>query len=162
MPVQRLVLGGLKARRDAGKARRWAWKQFSSTGRRDGHQLSHWVRADAEFSDYPFARFNKRLDIVRYTDAEYDAYLTPSPEHFSDPNDHDARWPREHTDHLFDLCRRFDLRWPIIADRFELKPPRAIEDLKVRELVIREARIQLQLSPTDPHTLTHCRRASTR
>ena len=65
MPVKSMALGGLKARRDAGKARRWVWKAFTSSARRDGAQLHHWVRADAEFADYPFTRFNKRADIIR-------------------------------------------------------------------------------------------------
>lgn len=65
VPVKRMVLGGLKARRDAGKARRWVWKSFTSSARRDGAQFYHWVRADAEFADYPFTRFNKRADIIR-------------------------------------------------------------------------------------------------
>lgn len=27
-------------------------------------------------------------------------------------------WSREETDHLMDLCKRFDLRFTIVADRF--------------------------------------------
>jgi hypothetical protein len=44
-----------------------AYKPFTSSARRDGVQLHHWVPANAEFIDYPFARFNKkaRRDAVQ-------------------------------------------------------------------------------------------------
>ena len=38
-----------------------AYKPFSSSARRDGVQFNHWVQANAEFVDYPFARFNKKV-----------------------------------------------------------------------------------------------------
>lgn len=59
-------------------------------------------------------------------------------------------WTREETDHLFELCRRFDTRflrfllnvcrWPVIASRYEHdrfprsldKPQRSMEDMKAR------------------------------
>lgn len=30
-----------------------------------------------------------------------------------------SEWSREETDYLWSLCRQFDLRWVVIADRFE-------------------------------------------
>ena len=42
--------------------------------------LSHWVRSDAELPDYPFARFSRRADVVRYTDDEYAVLCAPSEE----------------------------------------------------------------------------------
>lgn len=50
-------------------------KHFSNSARRDGVQLQHWVRDDVEYTDYPFARFNRKVEIVRYTDEEYRQYL---------------------------------------------------------------------------------------
>ncbi len=38
-----------------------AYKEFTSSARRDGVKFSHWVQANAEFVDYPFARFNKKV-----------------------------------------------------------------------------------------------------
>lgn len=38
-----------------------AWKPFTSTARRDNAKFSHWVLSNAEFLDYPFARFNKKV-----------------------------------------------------------------------------------------------------
>lgn len=42
-------------------------------------ELRHWVRASAELPDYPFTRFAKRVEVVKYTDEEYDLLLTPPP-----------------------------------------------------------------------------------
>ena len=36
------------------------------------------------------------------------------------------------TDHLFELCRRMDLRWVIIADRYEMEPRKTITQLQKR------------------------------
>jgi hypothetical protein len=132
VPTRKVGLLGLKSRPGASKPKRWLWKAFSSSARKDGATFCHWVRADSEFPDYPFARFTKKVDIVKYTDSEYSEHLSPAPERAGDQTDHDARWPREHTDLLFDLCRRYDLRWPVIYDRFDLKPAHSLEEMKLR------------------------------
>lgn len=43
-------------------------------------------------------------------------------------------WTKEETDHLLDLCKRFDLRFIIIHDRYdrETYKNRDVEDLKDR------------------------------
>lgn len=43
-----------------------------------------------------------------------------------------GRWSFEEVDYLFQLCRRFDLRWFIIYDRYDFESPecRTLEDLK--------------------------------
>ncbi|XP_050386969.1 SWR1-complex protein 4-like [Argentina anserina] len=68
--------------------------------------------------DYSFAKYNKSVDVIKYTDEEYDKYLT------------DPMWTKEETDQLFDLCERFDLRFIVIADRFPSS--RTVEELKDR------------------------------
>ncbi|CAK5089690.1 unnamed protein product [Meloidogyne enterolobii] len=85
---------------DFGKriVRKWMWKPFLNDAREDGLQLSHWEREDLIGQPYQFARFNKQLDLVTFTDMEYDEYLD------------DERWNKEETIHLLDLCHRFDLR----------------------------------------------------
>lgn len=57
-----------------------------------------------------------------YSDVEYQQYLQSD------------TWTKSETDHLFDLCRRFDLRFIIIQDRWDKNahPPRSVEDLKDR------------------------------
>lgn len=51
-----------------------------------------------------------RLQTVQvpvYSEQEYQLYL------------HDDAWTKAETDHLFDLSRRFDLRFVVIHDRYD-------------------------------------------
>ncbi|GMP87405.1 hypothetical protein CsSME_00039795 [Camellia sinensis var. sinensis] len=99
----------------------WQWLPFSNSARKDNLQLYHWVRvvnAVPPTGDYSFAKYNKSVDIVKYTDEEYEKHLT------------DPMWTKEETDQLFDLCERFDLRFVVITDRFPSS--RTVEQLKDR------------------------------
>ncbi|KAA8549053.1 hypothetical protein F0562_000737 [Nyssa sinensis] len=99
----------------------WQWLPFTNSARKDNLQLYHWVRvvnAVPPTGDYSFAKYNKSVDIVKYTDEEYEKYLM------------DPTWTKEETDQLFDLCERFDLRFIVIADRFPSS--RTVEELKNR------------------------------
>lgn len=99
----------------------WQWLPFTSSARKDNLELYHWVKVVngvRPTGDYAFAKYNKVVDVVRYTDEEYTKYLSNS------------NWTREETDQLFDLCEQFDLRFIIIADRFT--PSRSVEELKGR------------------------------
>lgn len=111
---------------------------FSNPARSDGLILRHWQRkappknlapagepttTDADTAqqteqfetkvqeDYPFAKYNVKPQIPRrYTDEEYDKHLQSD------------LWSREETDYLMDLVEEFDLRWILIADRYEFQP----------------------------------------
>ncbi|XP_043687174.1 SWR1-complex protein 4-like isoform X1 [Telopea speciosissima] len=99
----------------------WRWLPFTSSARTDNLQLYHWVRVVNDVpptGDYSFAKYNKAVDIVKYSDEEYDKHLT------------DPMWSKAETDQLFDLCERFDLRFVVIADRFPSS--RTVEELKDR------------------------------
>ncbi|KAF7120894.1 hypothetical protein RHSIM_Rhsim13G0002300 [Rhododendron simsii] len=99
----------------------WQWLPFTNSARKDTLQLYHWVRVVngvPPTGDYSFAKYNKSVDLVRYTDEEYEKYLT------------DPMWTKKDTDQLFDLCERFDLRFVVIADRFSSS--RTVEELKDR------------------------------
>ncbi len=85
-----------------------------------GSFLHHWVKADIQYLEYPYAKFNVSLDRVIYSDDEYDLLLQS--------ND----WTRSETDALFQLCHQYDLRWPIIVDRYTLQPCRPSEELQHR------------------------------
>jgi DNA methyltransferase 1-associated protein 1 len=96
---------------------------FSNPARRDGLVLRHWRRAADEGKEYAFARFNKKLEMPLFSDAEYVNHLASD------------GWTRAETDHLLDLCSRFDLRFPVIQDRWDrgqFKTLRSVEDLKER------------------------------
>ncbi|KAM7276457.1 hypothetical protein ACFE04_018323 [Oxalis oulophora] len=99
----------------------WEWLPFTSSARKDNLELYHWVRVvngTPPTGDYSFAKYNKSVDIIKYTDVEYEKHLT------------DPAWTKEETDQLFDLCERFDLRFVVIADRFPSS--RTVEELKDR------------------------------
>lgn len=105
-------------------ARPWVWAPFSSSSRTDGTLFYHWVRANVEYPDYPFARFDIHLDPVVYSDDEYTRWLTSK------------EWTKSETDQLMDFARRFELRWAVIFDRwlehYDMKTSRRIEDLQHR------------------------------
>ena len=88
------------------------WKPFGSSARQDGVMFYHWIRSDVDkqLVDYPYAKFNKKLDIKeankRYTDQEYAKHLR------------DDEWSKAETDSLFDLIFAYDMRWHVIHDRF--------------------------------------------
>lgn len=111
----------LKKRPPSDEKVTWQWLPFTNSARKDNLQLYHWVRVVngvPPTGDYPFAKYNKSVDVVKYTDEEYEKHLT------------DPKWTKEETDLLFDLCQRFDLRFLVIADRFP--SPRTVEELKDR------------------------------
>jgi hypothetical protein len=33
--------------------------------------LHHWTKEQESGEPYPFARFNRKVEVIRYTDAEY-------------------------------------------------------------------------------------------
>ncbi|KAH7026301.1 uncharacterized protein B0I36DRAFT_330337 [Microdochium trichocladiopsis] len=68
------------------------------------------VARPVETEDSAFAKFNVHVDVPQYSDDLYESTLTS------------AEWTKEETDYLFDLVRDFDLRWPLIWDRYEYAP----------------------------------------
>jgi DNA methyltransferase 1-associated protein 1 len=77
--------------------------------------------------------------VPTYTDAEYEQYLQ------------DKDWTRTETDVLFELCRKFELKFLIIHDRWNniLYPDRSVEDLKERYYTICTA---IEYARTKRHT----------
>lgn len=114
----------VKARLGMKKVRNWEWAPFSNPARADAAVFHHWKRNSDEAKEYPFAKFNKQLEIPCYTVADYNANLQTCPQ----------KWSKEQTDHLFDLAKRFDLRFIIMADRWDRTQfgIKTVEDLKER------------------------------
>ncbi|KAM3559562.1 hypothetical protein MY1884_003398 [Beauveria asiatica] len=147
----------------------WELRDFRNSARDDASLiLRHWRRKDTkqdpdvamtttttdeqqpaaaavpagEVEDSAFAKYNVRVSVPEYTDDQYIQNLQ------------NEDWTREETDYLLELARDFDLRWPLIWDRYEWTPPatngeadadggeskavvpmaraRALEDLKAR------------------------------
>ncbi|KAM7199392.1 hypothetical protein V8F20_005787 [Naviculisporaceae sp. PSN 640] len=156
-----------KKRRIANRkpAARWELRPFTNSARGDDGALilRHWRRkaepgpnqeagqdgetqmTDGEkkpnevIEDSAFAKFNVQVSIPQYSEDQYHANLQN--------ND----WTKEETDYLLQLARDFDLRWPLIWDRYDYSPPppdgeavngdtavvparkpRSMEDLKAR------------------------------
>ena len=81
--------------------------------------VSDWKEVNG---DYAFAKYNKKVPMVMYNDEEYTSMLSDDPQ-----------WSREETNHLISMCERFDLRFVIIADRYEWQGRRrSVEELKAR------------------------------
>lgn len=113
-----------KARLGMKKVRKWEWTPFTNPARVDNAVFHHWKRVADEPKEYPFAKLNKQLIIPTYTLNDYNTHLRNNP----------GKWSKAQTDHLFSLAKRFDLRFIIMADRWDRANfgTKTVEDLKER------------------------------
>ncbi|KAF5659619.1 swr1-complex 4 [Fusarium heterosporum] len=126
-----------KKRRFASRkpAAKWELRPFTNSARDDSDfTLRHWRRKDEkqegndpsqeqtnqeeqpppstdQFEDSSFAKFNVQVSVPQYSEGQYQQSLQHSD------------WTKEETDYLLELARDFDLRWPLIWDRYEWNPP---------------------------------------
>ncbi|KAF0711783.1 Aste57867_5041 [Aphanomyces stellatus] len=110
---------------------KWVRRDFMNAARTDGLVLTHWVKSSLpEGLEYPFARFNVSCDVSPCcTKEEYEKdLLTHKDPHIPTP------WTFDDTVYLWDLCKRYELRWVVVADRFNGHVPskhhRSMEDIK--------------------------------
>ena len=75
---------------------------------KDDAVFHHWRRAADDGKEYPFAKFDKQVEVAGYSDVEYQQHLL------------DENWPKSETDYLFDMARRYDLRFVVMKDRLVL------------------------------------------
>lgn len=154
-------------------AAKWELRPFKNSAREDGTlTLKHWrrkteaepgqVNGDAtggedangvpaengestapkepELEDSAFAKFDVKVQLWEYNEEQYNAKLQSD------------EWTKDETDYLMQLVKDFDIRWPLIWDRYEYSPkppedaemngantavvplpkPRTMEDLKAR------------------------------
>lgn len=154
-------------------AAKWDLRPFKNSAREDGTLiLKHWRRKtdaesgqangdanegenaggaaaedgestrpqETEIEDSAFAKFDVKVQLWEYNDEQYNAKLQSD------------EWTKDETDYLMQLVKDFDLRWPLIWDRYEYSPkppedaemngadtavvslpkPRTMEDLKAR------------------------------
>ncbi|KAI1167642.1 hypothetical protein F5B18DRAFT_396387 [Nemania serpens] len=83
-----------------------ATSQPRSDGPTPGANGMDVVKAEA-LDDSGFAKFNVQVDVPQYSQDQYNSNLV---------NDD---WTKDETDYLFGLARDFDLRWPLIWDRYD-------------------------------------------
>ncbi|KAL9104657.1 MAG: hypothetical protein Q9163_000400 [Psora crenata] len=124
------------------KPRRWEQTPFRNSARKDDLILYHWKRegdiattatglpvtpadsndaSEMDTDDRPVppmadsvaAKWNVKIEKPEYSDEEYERHLR------SDD------WSKDETDYLIDLAIEFDLRWIVIADRYDYKSPPA-------------------------------------
>ncbi|KAI9870773.1 MAG: DNA methyltransferase 1-associated protein 1, partial [Pleopsidium flavum] len=119
------------------KVQPWEMIPFTNPAREDGLVLRHWRRkrdpnatapsatptdgneiipavpdngsSEAEF-EYYFAKFNVKVNGPRYDEAQYNAHLQSED------------WSMAETDYLVHLALDYDLRWIVIADRYDYEP----------------------------------------
>lgn len=101
------------------KVRLWKWMEFNP-GRKDNFRLNHWRRIVDENKEYPFAKFIKQIPIPQYSFQEYQQKVQCDD------------WTKDESDYLLSLCKQFDLRFPVIYDRWDKVKfkNRTMEDLK--------------------------------
>lgn len=128
-------------------AARWELQSFRNSARDDQSLiLRHWKRKDTKYDqsegippaesenaaeameqdtetqpkeeprssegreDSAFAKFNVQVTVPEYSDDQYQESLQSS------------GWTKDETDYLIQLARDFDLRWPLIWDRYDWSP----------------------------------------
>ncbi|KAF7502734.1 hypothetical protein GJ744_005215 [Endocarpon pusillum] len=69
-----------------------------------GTQPTTAIRYEDEF---PMEKFNVKVSVPSYTPEQYEAHFKSE------------EWTKEETDYLMDLCRDYDMRWIVVADRYE-------------------------------------------
>ena len=91
--------------------------------------------------DDAWAPFNTSSQVFHYTTDEYTQHLQ------------DADWTREETDYLIEMCDAYDLRFIVIADRYEWPgKQRSMEDLKARYYTICRRLLRERISNEDIET----------
>ncbi|KAJ5193998.1 hypothetical protein N7491_001332 [Penicillium cf. griseofulvum] len=170
------------------RVRPWSMAPFTNNARSDGLVLNHWQRKHESArppvpapapapeesqmevdqpkeegtedvsklpeQEYAFAKYNVKPRLPhRYTDDEYNRHLK------SDD------WSREETDYLMDLVTDYDIRWVLIADRYDYQPRmetqpdanalvpakhhRTMEQMKARYYTIAATMLSLEHPPSE-------------
>lgn len=119
-----------KSKRTTSAHGKWIWSPVFTTSStptfvpnqpiKNHPRIFHWLKSDLAHSEYPYLKFNVQLDRISFTDEEYEQLLKSN------------AWTRSESEYLVDLCFTYELRWPVIADRYALLPARRTEELQDR------------------------------
>ncbi|CZS98542.1 hypothetical protein WAI453_005741 [Rhynchosporium graminicola] len=156
-------------------AAKWENRGFTNSARNgDGLVLHHWRRKaeviagsgaeeggaeqatkpEPPLEDSTFAKYNVHVNTPQYTDEQYKLVLQS--------ND----WTKHETDYLLQLVQDYDLRWPVIWDRYEYQAPipegdgepadnamivspkgRTMEEMKARYYAVAAAMMKVNTKP---------------
>jgi hypothetical protein len=120
-----VTVPSFKTKRVVAGRGKWVYDPIESSARHDNQKtFLHWVKADINYADYPYAKFNVKLDPVRFTEEEYNSHIR------------DEHWTREDTQTVLDICHKYELRWPIIFDRITLSAVKSSEEIEHRYFTI--------------------------
>lgn len=119
----------------------WTFAEFKAN---DSLTLHHWVKGSKELvgeetKESPYGKFNIHLRIPIFDKETYLDFMG-----ISKPTDDTVKrentetqqvaenddWDYEEVSYLFGLCRKYDLRWFVIQDRYNYDKPRTLEELK--------------------------------
>ena len=103
----------INAIKNKDKVDTWVQYKFTNPARSDTPFLHHWTKKRECDEQYPFAKFNKHIEVLSYTEEEYKNAVNNMN---VDPRK--AKWSKADTDLLFQLCDQFQLRFINITDRF--------------------------------------------
>lgn len=132
------------------KASPWSNTEFQV---KDSIKLRHWTKGakelvEAEKTESPFAKFDVHLRIPSFSEEEYHAFMKPK-EGREDNEEKFEEWDFQEVAYLFDKCRKYDLRWFIIHDRYTYNGGRSLEDLKEQFYRVCQNFFEFN-DPTDP------------
>ena len=119
----------------------------------DKNEAPELKAAQVEAPTLHWTKYDIKVTGPEYTDEEYESYLKSD------------QWTKEETDYLIHLALDFDLRWVVVADRYDFKPqetggdgdsmavtmapkPRSMEDMKARYYEVASKMMALHQPPS--------------
>ena len=143
--VARVLTASRKHTNFEGKDSDWLWSYIKFD---DNDELSlkpkirQWIQRKDLNKKFKFAKYDMPLIIPKFTSEEYDSYLANL----------DANWKREETYHLWGLLERFELRFPVVFDRYDTdKYPRTLDELKHRFYTIARELAEVRNDKNSPY-----------
>lgn len=120
----------------------WGYIKFDEEEQSLKPRIRQWIQRRDLNKKFKFAKYDMPLIIPKFTSEEYDTYLANL----------DSNWKREETYHLWDLLERFELRFPVVYDRYDTeKYPRTLDELKYRFYTIARELAEVRSEKNSPY-----------
>lgn len=115
------------------RVRKWRHVLVEHPTRKD-HMVMKCLRREDDPGTFGYGRFDKSIEFLRYSQAEYDAHITDRDE-----------WTKAETDYLMQLAVKYSRRFVVMADRYLMDQTdnqnfekRSVDDLKARFYYVQE------------------------